>query len=177
MAWVLGTTPADLVGATIGAPLHAVHTLIAGILNQKVAACLERRRVKETQGVSPSLGLPLLRAAYDESRPELQDMWAALIAAAMDPARAGRVRISFIEVLKKFDPLDALVLRARYSETTTDLKPSAVEFFASRLNVAPNEVRLSADNLITLNCCYRGVQPTAFFITEYGSALVRACQD
>ena len=60
--------------------------------------------MKDTQPVSPSLAVPLVRAAYAEDRPELQKFWAELIAAAMDPRRSSRVRLSFIETLKRFDP-------------------------------------------------------------------------
>jgi hypothetical protein len=40
---------------------------------------------------------PLLRAAYDESFPELQKLWPELITAAMDPNWSDRVRLSFID--------------------------------------------------------------------------------
>src|SRR5437660_1458996 len=65
----------------------------------------------------PSVAIPLLRAAYDESRPELQQIWAKLIAAAIDPNRSGQFRLSFIATLKQFDPLDAQVLKARQPGT------------------------------------------------------------
>src|SRR3979411_563851 len=60
---VLGTVPEDVVGVVIGDPLHFVRTVIAGALDANAQKILERRRVKEPQGVSPSLGIPLLRAA------------------------------------------------------------------------------------------------------------------
>jgi hypothetical protein len=56
---------------------------------------------------------PCNTVAYDESRPGLGEMWAELIAAAMDPTRSGRVRLTYNENLKRFDPLDALVMRER----------------------------------------------------------------
>ena len=180
MARVLGTTPADLVGATVGAPLHAVHTLIAGVLNQKVEAYLERRKVQETQGVSPSLGLPLLRAAYDESRPELQDMWAALIAAAMDPARSNRVRLSFIETLKRFDPLDALIMKTLHDRQAEIPTPDTTSWLNGELHCSHDDVVLSFDNLRDLHCaiCPPGSTAVGYFaLTLYGTALVRACSD
>ena len=74
-----------------------------------------RRNVKRLQAVSLSVAIPMLRGAYDENREQLRELWAALIAAATDPERTGRVRLSFIDVLKQFDPLDALVMRERYN--------------------------------------------------------------
>lgn len=48
----------------------------------------------------------------------------------MDPNSAGRVRLSFIETLQRFDPLDALVLKKR-SEITSEMKPNPVAFIAN----------------------------------------------
>jgi hypothetical protein len=107
---VLGTTPEDVVGLVIGDPLHFVRTAIASKYDERITR-LHRNRNVTPEPVSPSLAIPLLRAAYDESRPELQELWAQLIAAAMDPQRANRVRRSFIDTIQSLDPLDALVLK------------------------------------------------------------------
>jgi hypothetical protein len=174
---VLGTAPHDAVGLILGDPLHFVRTAIAAKYDEWLTKILGRRKVAEPQPVSPSLAIPLLRAAYDEARPELQQMWAELIAAAMDPARAGRVRLTFVDALKRFDPLDALVLRARYDHNSK-LKPSAVEFIAKLLNETDDEVALSAENLILLKCASeRGQDLAGFYLTNYGRALIRACSD
>jgi hypothetical protein len=111
MGRVLGTIPHDAVGLIIGDPLGVVRTAIAAQYDLLLTKIFERRRVKQTQPVSPSLAIPLLRAAYEEGRPDLQALWASLIASAMDPNRSGRVRLSFIDTLKRFDPLDAVVLK------------------------------------------------------------------
>jgi len=110
---VLGTLPKDVVGLFLGDPFHAVRTVIAAKLDGLVSELLVRRDVRNTEGVSPSIAIPLLKAAYDESRPELQKLWAGLIAAAMDPTRSDRVRLSFINAVRQFDPLDALLLFGR----------------------------------------------------------------
>src|SRR5258708_7086372 len=91
---ILGTIPEDAVGLILGDPLHAVRTAIAAKYDEWLDRKLRSRNVSP-QPVSPSLAIPLIRAAYDESRPELQELWAQLIAAAMDPARSSRVRRSF----------------------------------------------------------------------------------
>jgi hypothetical protein len=100
--------------------------------------------------VSPSLAIPLLRAAYDETRPQLQELWAHLIAAAMDPQRANRVRRSFIDTVQRLDPLDALVLK-RLGEM-----PDNVSFVANlkptQFNVSPDEWEISTSNLYDLRC-------------------------
>jgi hypothetical protein len=52
----------------------------------------------------------LIAAAQEESREELMELFARLLANAMDP-NLNSVRQSFIEAVKKMDPLDAVVLR------------------------------------------------------------------
>jgi hypothetical protein len=174
---VLGTVPHDAVGLVIGDPLHFVRTAIAAQYDTLLDKILNRRNVKETQSVSPSLAIPLLRAAYDENRPELQELWAALIAAAMDPKRSGRVRLSFIDTLKRFDPLDALVLKER-NNWQGDVRPNAVEFIASRLGELGDEVQISVDNLKVLRCAGSATTSvTDFYASNYGRALLRACSD
>ncbi|WP_315729024.1 Abi-alpha family protein [Bradyrhizobium sp. SZCCHNS2015] len=174
---VLGTVPHDVVGLVIGDPLSFVRTAIAGQYDILLSKIFERRRVTKTQPVSPSLAIPLLRAAYDESRPELQALWASLIASAMDPNRSARVRLSFIETLRRFDPLDAVVLRARH-QASGELKPNPVAFIASQIGEPPTEVHISVDNLKFLNCAASATtQVTEFYVTNYGAALLRACSD
>ena len=173
---VLGTAPHDTVGLVIGDPHHFVRTAIAQTYDHLLNKIFERRKVVITEPVSPSLAIPLLRGAYDESRPELQQLWSELIAAAMDPNRSGRVRLSFIDTLKRFDPLDALVLKARYDKPD-NLSPNAVEFFTHILNRTRDEIVLSVDNLEILKCVYGGHNRSNFSITIYGRALIGVCSD
>jgi hypothetical protein len=178
---ILGTAPEDVVGLLIGDPLRAVRTVIAAKLDDLVAQKLQQRNVQSTQPVSPSLAIPLMRAAYDESRPELQELWANLIASAMDPIRSSRVRISFIETLKRLDPLDALVLKTLF-ETSGVLRPNARDYLASLLKVTPEEVIISSINLQENKCVVPRMSNTSieyhdFQITTYGRQLIIACKD
>ena len=178
MGRVLGTAPQDAVGLVLGDPLRFVRTAIAAQYDVLLTKILNRRKVTETQPVSPSLAIPLLRAAYDESRPELQELWASLIASAMDSTRSGRIRLSFTETLKRFDPLDALVLKAR-NERPEELKPNVTAFLAEVLSQSLEEVQISVENLKVLNCVgssTAGYTPN-FFLTNYGRGLLRACSD
>ena len=45
-----------------------------------------------------------------ESRDELLEWWARLLANAQDPERADGVRVSIVKAVKDFDPIDAVVL-------------------------------------------------------------------
>jgi len=173
---IIGTVPEDAIGLVIGDPLHAVRTLTAGWYDSKVTEILERREAK-VQPVSLSVALPLIRGAYDESREGLRDMWAALIAAAMDPDRAGRVRLSFIETLKQFDPLDAITLRELH---LVDNAPNrkAVGLIKDRLSVSEDDAIVSIQNLKRLECLWSGSGSVADVqLTPYGRSLLRAASD
>jgi len=175
---VLGTVPEDTVGLVLGDPLRAVRTAIAGQYDVLLTKIFQRRNVTQTQPVSPSVAIPLLRAAYDESRPELQELWAGLIAAAMDPKRSGRVRLSFIDTLRRFDPLDALVLKTRF-DNQGNLQPNPLQFIAKILNQTHEEVQASVENLNEVKCVGYAIRTeiAQFYITNYGLLLVKACLD
>ncbi len=172
---IVGTVPEDLVGVALGDPLRFVRTAIAARYDEKLNEIFQRRGITATQPVSPSIAIPLVRAAYDEGRPELQELWAQLIAAAMDPKRSDRVRISFIETLRKFDPLDALVLKYRCQHPES-LGPNAAEYIAKVLDVPFEEILISVDNLIALRCVWENNRE-AVAVLPYGRALMRACSD
>jgi hypothetical protein len=166
---VLGTTPEDAVGLVIGDPLHFVRTAIALKYDEWITR-LHRNRGVTPEPVSPSLAIPLLRAAYDESRPELQELWAQLIAAAMDPHRANRVRRSFIDTVQRLDPLDARILK-ELATSGPRVTSTPRNFLAQRLSVSIDEIEISALNLDNLRC----VIGDNLVLAAYGRELVRAC--
>jgi hypothetical protein len=173
---VLGTAPEDAVGLVIGDPLRFVRTAIALKYDERITR-LHRDRGVTPEPVSPSIAIPLLRAAYDESRPELQELWAQLIAAAMDPKRRNRVRRSFIDTVQRMDPLDTLVLKILVGLSPGTLKPNVRDYLVSTLSISGQEIEVSALNLADLRCVHNisiGVTDN-FHITAYGSELVRAC--
>jgi Abortive infection alpha len=175
---ILGDVPSDMVQVFIGQHLRFARILIADSYDRRIRAILERRHAR-TEPLSPSVAIPLIQAAYDESRPDLQELWAALIATAMDPARSDRVRLRFIDTLKQFDPLDALVLRelgdrnavgkASGSTTTRSL--------VQTLGRTVDEIRVTVDNLERLRCAYHSNDPDDFYTTNFGRELLRACAD
>ncbi|WP_284945743.1 Abi-alpha family protein [Acidisoma cladoniae] len=177
MGAIIGTVPNDLVGIVLGDPLRAAREAIAAKLYGQSGAIIERRGAK-TEPVSPSVAIPLIRAAYDESRPELQRVWAELIAAAMDPTRADRVRVRFIETVKGFDPLDALLLRERHL-SSGGFEPNAIDYFANRLRRNGDQITVSVENLARLGCVDANPMNARkeFSLTAYGRELIRACSD
>jgi hypothetical protein len=105
---VVGRTPHNLIALLFGDRL--VHWRIRQLarLQQRTREILSQRGVEEAEE-NPSVEIPLLEAAIDEGRDELLDVWAKLWAAAMDPSRKGSVRRSLIDVVKKMEPVDAVV--------------------------------------------------------------------
>ncbi len=89
---------------------------------------------------------PLLEAASGESRAELQDVWARLLAAAVDPNRAGQVRASLVEAMKLLEPLDCPIL-IRLNEKLPQPPTSIVSDLAGQLNTTSEDVEESFHNL------------------------------
>jgi hypothetical protein len=107
----VGSVPEDVIGIIGGDWLSEKRKRIKAALEDKTAERLshiDRGRISEP---SPSLLLPLLTSACEESREPLQDLWASLLAAAMTDGGAG-VRREFFVVAAKMEPQDTVALRA-----------------------------------------------------------------
>jgi Abortive infection alpha len=111
---------------------------------------LKARHVDAPEPPKLSILLPLIVAAADEEDDELQDMWARLLAAAADPARANLVRLAFVGIVKNMDPLDTLVLREL---STPPAQPAnMVAHITSKFGMTPDDVIVSCLNLEELGC-------------------------
>ena len=106
---VLGKPLADLVGIVGADWLHEFRERNRDRLARRTEEILRERDVKERCGDVAQM-VPLIGAAQDDDREEIQELWARLLASALDPSRRMRVRKSFVDTLKGFDPIDALVL-------------------------------------------------------------------
>jgi hypothetical protein len=174
---VLGTVPDDAAGLVIGDPLRFVRTVIASQYDNLLTKLLVERGVRDPQPVTPALAIPLLRAAYDESRSELQDLWARLIAAAMDPARAGSVRQSFILAIAQLDPMDARVLVWMSSYSGPEIINLA-DRACKELNASPDEIQISFANLAKVGCIGHDAQRSQHpILLPFGRKLLSACYD
>jgi Abortive infection alpha len=155
-AEVLGTVPHDLVGVLGGEWLLEVRLRNRDKLRRNTRRILEERGAKEPfEGISPSIAVPLIEAAVDESREELAELWARLLAAAADPTRKGRIRLSFITTLKQMDPLDAKILEALYDHSPGGFarhNTNGRDVLSNELAVSHDEVLVSFGNLERLNC-------------------------
>jgi hypothetical protein len=122
-------------------------------LQEETAEELKRKNVKAPTEPSPSIALPLLAAAQDESREEMVKLWAKLLAAAMNPAKVGHFRRSYIELLQRLEPIDALILKSHLKVNKQGT--TAAKALASELKLDLNEVLVSFQSLIDLGLATR----------------------
>jgi hypothetical protein len=135
-----------------------------------------------TKPIDPSLPvlLPLIAAAVNEDREGLKELWAKLLAAAMDPARTNLVRRSLIELLKQMEPLDALaLLQLQKLEGVASPGGSFPNYVSQRLGVTQDEGFFSLQHLYELGCLNdRPVHVPGFpGLTPKARLLLRAVSD
>jgi hypothetical protein len=176
MAQALGGVPQNLVGLLIGDWLIHKRVRRWADLQAETKRYLDQRGVPEPyEDVSPSVAVPLIEAAVDEDRPELADLWARLLAAALDPKRRANVRQNVIRTLKQMEPLDAAVLQAVYENGGAQWTPSGRDYLAIKLKCAQDEVLVSFQNLQKLGCIGFQVLPhTDPLIQPMGRLLMQA---
>src|SRR5215469_15117291 len=78
-------------------------------LRRRTEDILRERKVENIAELSPNLAVLILERAQDEGRHALIELWARLLANAVDPSRSN-LRLAFIEIVKQMDPPDAMVI-------------------------------------------------------------------
>jgi Abortive infection alpha len=146
---LIGAPIENVVGLLIGDPLLYVRVRMLAFYKERVEKILGERGVKNPQAVSPSIAIPLIESASNETREELRELWAKLLASAMDPARSKHVRLELIDAVKRMAPVDALILKARH-ENQGLLVPGTIKFLADRLGLDMDDVQVSITNLVNL---------------------------
>ena len=168
---ICGTVPEDVV-ALLGGNWLKVRRAENLIRTVKKAQERLKRDGIEAEPASLSIGLPILQAAADESREELQDIWARLLAAAADPARAKSFRIAFVEAAKIMDPLDAAVLQALHANGGR-LTPEVRGSILVVAHVTDDELVVSLENLEKLGLVTLAAVRT-MGLTPFGREFLRA---
>jgi hypothetical protein len=174
-----GTVPQDIVGLLGGDWLKVRRAENLARTIEKARERLNARRVETPEPATLSLTLPILVAAADESRDELQDLWARLLAAAADPSRASHFRLAFIEAVKNMDPLDAAVLQASHAQHGGAMGDQVRNSLAAALHVLRDEVDVSIFNLKKLGLVLPSatLNPSpydALAISPFGREFLRA---
>jgi Abortive infection alpha len=172
---VLGSVPEDLIGYLGGDWLRVRRAENLANLMHRAKARLETWGVEAPIPPSLSVTLPLFRDAADESREELQELWARLLAAAMDPSRADRVRARFFDALQKLDPLDARVLACLHGRGGGAYESQRNEM-AGELGISRDEVEVSLANLRRVELAFEP-EGNLIAITALGREFLRAVAD
>jgi Abortive infection alpha len=168
---VLGDLPRNVVGLA-GDYIRHKRIRNEAKLSDETERILRERNVKDRNEPSPSLLIPLLAAALDEDRDELRELWAKLLAALLDPDRAGFFRSAFIDAAKKMDPLDARVLESAHRRASV-IDGNARNQIAGEFSVIRDQVDISVDNLVRLDLMGR-LTSDAAGVSHFGREFLRA---
>jgi hypothetical protein len=169
----LGSVPQDIIGYLGGDWLRIRRAQNIAEMMNKAKKKLESWGVEDSEPASLTVAIPILQGAADESREEIQDLWARLLAAAMTPSRARYLRQGFAEVIKKMDPLDALILLEQGSEKISDLTQTL-----KQLNVSSDQYIISLENLQELKICLPNPSDKSKYrLSPFGREFLRVISD
>jgi hypothetical protein len=172
-----GTVPEDMIGLLGGDWLKARRMENFARIAGKAQRRLKLRNITSTIPPRLPILLPLVNAAADEEDDELQDLWARLLAAAADPARAKSFRAAFVNAAKKMDPLDAAALKAL---PTSHFNLGMYRSLSEQLGVSTDEIEISIDNLLSLGFVrpFGDVtSPTYRLVSPFAREFLRAIND
>jgi hypothetical protein len=170
---ILGTVPEDLVGLLGGDWLKLRRAENLRRIVERTNELIEARKAT-TEEPSISIALPMLIEAANESRDELQEIWARLMAAAADPERSKSFRAQFIDAAKQMDPLDGAVL-ATVRKKGGAVSGQVQEMIATDLKVRRDEVSVSMENLTRLKLMDHPA--TQYHISPFGREFLVAISD
>jgi len=184
LADFLGDVPRDLLGLLIGDKVKVKRAENLFRLWGKAKTRLGEQGIEDPGPVNRKLAIPILAAAVDENSDELQDLWARLLAAAMNPDQSKQGRLGFIGALKTLDPLDASVLKRlrNCGQLPIERRDAMVE----GLGVSPDQVDVSLQNLFKANFLGPGNPnlrlsafeiPTDMVLTPFGREFLRVVLD
>jgi hypothetical protein len=176
---VVGGVPSDLVGLLGGDYVGQLRIRNLDKCVRKTKKIIEERNT-ETEPVSLTIAVPILKAAENESREELQNLWARLLANAMDSKRSATVRLEFIQIIQQLNPLDAMILD-HLNQTDRSAVINTRDVLMSRYQLPESTVIVSLQHLTTLQLAHRADQgggvPQRFAISYLGTELCQACKE
>lgn len=109
---ILGTAPRDAVGIILTDPLAHLRVRFGAAWMRRTREILKEKGVNSVEPVSPELLIDAYQGASLNSDEKIRELWARLMAAALDPDRDVSLNRTLIETLKQFDPVDALLFQA-----------------------------------------------------------------
>lgn len=183
---LFGTAAEDVVGVVGGDWLRHVRICNASKLAARTEEILKQRGIAhKTQPMSPSIAIPLLEAAQDETRDELCELWARMLANGMDPERSSVIRRSIITVVKEFEPLEAIILQKAFGQSENRKSLVHVNEYPKSIGVSLDEFELSIQNLEKQDCLFNITRTTqdailldmTINLSHLGREVLRACSE
>jgi hypothetical protein len=167
----IGPAIGDIYGLLIGDKVSAARARRLEEIAHKATKKLEDRHVADRLELPEDIAIPLLEAAQGEPRDELQELWARLLANAMDPKRSNNVRAEFIEIVRKFEPIEARVFFNLHT-VSGDNWPVPGDL-AKVLSLRETAVQVSVSHLLKLNCLRaHPANPSAVRLSSFGLELM-----
>ena len=127
---------------------------------------------------NPATIIPIVDACMQESRTELQELWAALLANAMIDG-GKKVRRDIVEAVRTFEPADAQVLeiftRAPQYQIGQPGRQNFLESTRAAKGLTPDEWQISLSALTTLNCIRDMNNGAGPQLMPFGRQLLAAC--
>ena len=152
------------------------------MLRRRTEGILRERKVENIAELSPNLAVQILQLAQDEGRYALIELWARLLANAVDPSRSN-LRLAFIETVKLMDPPDAMLIermvhrgyRAIHEEDgPASFNETTIALLANELNVSQDAVFVSLEHLEELGILANSTADAAWRTTSFGREFFRA---
>ena len=172
----LGTVPEDTVGLLGGDYLHELRIRNLDKIARKTEEILRDRGVEDPAPIGPKALLPALEAASEETDETLQDMWANLLANAMDPNKDTSLQHLFIDTLRQMEPIDVLIFKTMAEKAPNEALGS--QDLMERLACRKTLAAVSTDGLADLGVLREmGSQGWPIYdIAALGMELYLACQ-
>jgi hypothetical protein len=164
---------ANAYGILIGDRIAAARERNLDATTRKTRKILEERKLKDAQPVPEQIAVPLLEEAQRETRETIQDLYAALLANAMDGTYSGDVGPEFIDIVKQLQPIDAEVLKFAWEKFHVGRKVFNMGELTGQFGrYRPTAVQLSIENLQKLKCV--GSHPQGLVLSPIGFELFTA---
>jgi len=152
-------------------------------LRRRTEEILRERKVGDVSGLSPNLAIQILELGQDESRAALIEIWARLLANALDPSR-NNLRLSFIAIVKQMDPQDVMLMRrivhrgyraVRDEAGVAASSEATISLLANELNLSEDAVIASLEHLEDLGILANISDSFLWETTSFGREFFRAC--
>jgi len=143
---------ADVIGVSGGDKLHefreykkAMRAEHQAAIGAQAAKLLAARKATPDTDTNPGKIEEILEAAQDETDAGLQKLYAALLAAVVDPSRSSLYRREFVAIVKEMEPIDAVVLKKL--RDPAQLLPTRRMYIANETRRQEFEIQSAFDNL------------------------------